>query len=104
LTVASCLAYAHSSLAEYQQARRLDEDTLARRRRLLGDDHPDTLHSAASRAVDLYQLGEYEQARRLTEDTLARRRRVLGDDHPDTIQLAHLTTELERLGRHRQAR
>ncbi len=36
---------------------RLDQDTLARRRRVLGDDHP---------------------------DTLARRRRVLGDDHLDT--------------------
>ena len=32
-------------LGEYQQARDLDEDTLTRRRRVLGEDHPDTLAS-----------------------------------------------------------
>ena len=31
------------NLGEYQAARDLDEDTLARRRRVLGEDHPDTL-------------------------------------------------------------
>ena len=63
----------------------LDEDTLTRRRRVLGDDHPDTLTSASNLAVDLHALGEYQQARALDEDTLTRPRRVLGDDHPDTL-------------------
>ena len=62
----------------------LDEDTLARRRRVLGDDHPDTLTSAYILAAKLSEQGDYQAARELTEDTLARRRRVLGDDHPDT--------------------
>ena len=39
-------------------ARELDEDTLARRRRVLGEDHPDTLTSANNLALDLYALGE----------------------------------------------
>jgi hypothetical protein len=62
----------------------LDQDTLARRRRILGGDHPDTLTSASNLAMLLDRLGEHQAARELAEDTLARRRRVPGDDHPDT--------------------
>ena len=61
----------------------LDEETLARRRRDLGEDHPDTLTAANGLAVSLRAAGEYQAARELGEDTLARRRRVLGEDHPD---------------------
>jgi len=67
------------------QSRHLDEDTLTRRRRVLGQDHPDTLSSASSSAYHLRVLGEYQAARELDEDTLARRRRVLGQDHPRTL-------------------
>ena len=66
----------------------LDEDTLARRRRDLGEDHPDTLAAASNLAVSLRAAGEYQAARELDEDTLARRRRVLGEDHPDTLASA----------------
>ena len=75
-------------LGEYQAARRLDEDTLARRRQVLGEDHPYTLTTAHNLARDLRTLGEHKAARLLDEDTLARRRRVLGHNHPDTLQSA----------------
>jgi len=39
-------------------ARDLDQDTLNRRRRVLGEDHPDTLTAAASLASDLRALGQ----------------------------------------------
>jgi hypothetical protein len=39
-------------------ARELNEDTLARRRRILGEDHPDTLASANNLAIDLRALDE----------------------------------------------
>jgi Tetratricopeptide repeat len=82
LTSADNLAQA---FREQQAARELGEDTLARRRRILGEDHPDTLTSAFILAAQLSELGEYQAARELGEDTLDRRRRVLGDRHPDTI-------------------
>ena len=83
-----------------QAARELDEDTLARCRRVLGEDHPDTLASANNLAVDLRDLGEYQAARELDEDTLARCRRVLGEDHPDTLSSAsNLAVDLRDLGR-----
>jgi hypothetical protein len=87
LTSVSSLASSATG-PEHQAARELGEDTLARRRRVLGEDHPDTLASASGLAISLGAVGEREAARELDEDTLARRRRVLGEDHPDTLTSA----------------
>ncbi|HEY6425444.1 MAG TPA: tetratricopeptide repeat protein, partial [Pseudonocardiaceae bacterium] len=46
-----------SALGEYAPARELHEDTLTRRRQVLGDDHPDTLRSAHNLANNLGALG-----------------------------------------------
>ena len=59
-------------MGRYAEARDLDQDTLDRRRRVLGDDHPSTLNSATNLAIDLRQLGEVQAARDLDQDTLAR--------------------------------
>src|ERR1700685_3136238 len=88
LTSASNLAAIVRHRGEHRAARELAEDTLARRRRVLGEDHPDTLASAFILAARLSELGEYRAARELAEDILARRRRVLGEDHPDTLASA----------------
>ena len=105
LTSASNLAVDLRKLGEHQAARELDEDTLARRRRVLGEDHPDTLASANNLAGDLRDLGEHQAARELDEDTLARRRRVLGEDHPDTLTSAsNLADRPEDLGEYQAAR
>src|SRR6266702_1254116 len=83
----------------------LDEDTLARRRRDLGEDHPDTLTSAGGMAVSIGHGGEHQAARELGEDTLARRRRVLGEDHPDTLASASgLAISLRAVGERQAAR
>jgi hypothetical protein len=72
---------------------------LAWRRRVLGEDHPDTLASANTLAVDLRDLGEFKAARVMNEDTLVRRRQVLGDEHPDTQQsIRNLAADREALG------
>ncbi|MEV8505491.1 FxSxx-COOH system tetratricopeptide repeat protein, partial [Actinoplanes sp. NPDC051475] len=105
LNAAGLLAFARRELGHYEEAHRLDEDTLTRYRRLLGDDHLHTLNSARDLAVDLRELGELEQARRLDEDTLERLRRVLGDDHPTTLVSAVcLAMDLRKLGDYEQAR
>ena len=88
LAAASNLAAIVRHSGEHQAARELGEDTLARRRRVLGEDHPDTLASANGLAISLRAAGEHQAARELGEDTLARRRRVLGEDHPDTLASA----------------
>jgi hypothetical protein len=53
LRSASGLAADLRELGQVQAARDLDEDTLERRRRILGQDHPDTLRSAYNLATEL---------------------------------------------------
>ena len=90
---------------EQQAARELDEDTLVRRRRVLGEDHPDTLASASNLVMTLERVSEDQAARELAEDILARRRRLLGEDHPDTLAAAfQLVCALSELGKHHAAR
>jgi len=82
-----------------QAARDLDQDTLERRGRVLGADHPNTLASANNLAADLRALGEVQAARDLDQDTLERRRRVLGADHPSTLRsVNNLAADLRLLG------
>jgi hypothetical protein len=49
------------------EGRELHEDTLARRRRVLGDDHPSTLRTAHNLAADLRALDKHEQAHQLEQ-------------------------------------
>ena len=76
-------------LGQFERARQLGEDTLTRRRRVLGDDHRDTLRSATYLVLYLLELGQCERARQLGEDTLTRSRRVLGDDHLQTLHSSY---------------
>jgi hypothetical protein len=75
----------HSAQDAFRAARDLDLDTLQRRRRLLGDDHPETMGSVWVLMQDLFELGELAAARELGVDSLARYRRVCGDDHEGTL-------------------
>ena len=69
------------------------------RRRVLGEDHPDTLISASNLAETLRALGDLAGARDLHQRTYDTRRRVLGDDHPDTLASAgNLASTLHDLG------
>ncbi len=55
------------------------------RRRILGDDHPDTLTSIRNTGRLLMRQSELAEAEPYVREALERSRRVLGDDHPDTL-------------------
>ncbi|WP_190019447.1 tetratricopeptide repeat protein, partial [Streptomyces lucensis] len=63
-------------------------------RRVLGEEHPETLRTTSNMALRLAQVGRVEEARELTEVTLGRHRRVLGEEHPDTLRTARLLDSL----------
>jgi hypothetical protein len=67
---------------------------LETRRRLLGDDHPDTLSSMSLLGSLLEIQGKPNEAEPLLSDSLERRRRVLGRDHPDTLQSLNMLGSL----------
>jgi tetratricopeptide (TPR) repeat protein len=89
LRAADAAAQAYRDLGRPTKACEVDQDTLQRRRRVLGDDHADTLAAAHNLAIDHHALGRFAQARRLNEETFAARCRILGAEHPDTLASAN---------------
>jgi len=67
------LAVALGALGEHAGARELHEHTLTALRRLLGDEHPDTLLSMNNLAATLWALGDLAGARELHEQVRSRR-------------------------------
>jgi eukaryotic-like serine/threonine-protein kinase len=68
------------------ESRRLQQDVLEARRRALGSDHPDVIHSDAEWAYRLrYSLGDLPAAEAVGREVLRRSSRVLGPDHPTTL-------------------
>ncbi len=53
-------------------------------KRVLGDEHPDTLESLNILAALFYNEGEHDRGLPLYEEYLAKQKRVLGDEHPHT--------------------
>jgi tetratricopeptide (TPR) repeat protein len=106
IATAHMLANLYYFRHRYSDAERLYGDVIAKRRRGLGDNHPDTLHAQFDLASAYIVMGEqrWPDAERLGRDTLARQRRVLGDQHPDTIEsMANLATVYMYQGRHEEA-
>ena len=58
LEIGDYLCWALEQMGRWADARDLDQDSLDRRRRTLGQDHPATLTSAENLAADLRALGE----------------------------------------------
>jgi tetratricopeptide (TPR) repeat protein len=81
----NALAELFRNKGEYDRALPLYEECLAKRKRVLGDNHPDTLISLGNLAFLFKTKGEYDRALPLYEECLAKRKRVLGKDHPDTL-------------------
>jgi tetratricopeptide (TPR) repeat protein len=81
----NALAELFRNKGEYDRALPLHEECLAKRKRVLGDEHPDTLQSLNNLALLFKRKGEYDRALPLFEECLAKRKRALGDEHPDTL-------------------
>ena len=78
------LAWLTELKGRYADAEQQYRDILADRRRLLGDDHPDTLTSRATLAGLASRQGRRAEAEDLYRRVIADRTRVLGASHPDT--------------------
>ena len=74
-------------------ARELNEQVVAARRQVLGEEHRNTLVAIESLARTVSSQGELAEARKLHEHVVAARRRILGEAHYDTLaaisSLAH---------------
>jgi tetratricopeptide (TPR) repeat protein len=99
---AAILAFAQG---DYTGARWLGERVLDVRKRVLGEEHPDTLTAMGNLAMTLSAQGDHASARRLEERALEARKRVLGEEHPDTLKsMSSLAVTLSELDDHIRAR
>jgi tetratricopeptide (TPR) repeat protein len=72
-----------------EEAEQMYHDGIASRRRLLGDEHPDTLMSRHELAWVTAVQGRWADAEVEYREVLDARSRVLGADHPDTLTTRH---------------
>jgi tetratricopeptide (TPR) repeat protein len=88
MTAANLLARAIAQEGDYAEALNKEQDTLKRRCRVLGENHPDTLTSASDVAGYLRNVGKIPESVEREEDIYERRKESLGEDHPDTLASA----------------
>jgi non-specific serine/threonine protein kinase/serine/threonine-protein kinase len=86
------------------RSRPLIERAIEIQRRVLGPEHPETLQSMHSLALDLRDEGHYPEAEKYDRKTLDIRRRVLGPEHPDTLRsMTGLANDLSREGHYAES-
>jgi tetratricopeptide (TPR) repeat protein len=79
------LALHYLDLGRLEEAEALQRDALATRRRLNGEDHPDTVAAMFNLATTLIALGRHDEQARLCEQVLAIESAKRGADHPMTL-------------------
>jgi hypothetical protein len=69
-------------------------------RRILGEEHPDTISAMNNLASTFGDLGRRDEAAKMLQEVLDKRRQILGEEHPDTITaMSNLAVTLGNLGR-----
>jgi non-specific serine/threonine protein kinase/serine/threonine-protein kinase len=84
--IESTIGVVYTSLGLYSDAAPLLERAVQTQKRLLGEDHSETLVSAHQLANVYWYQRKLDDAERLYVDVLSRRQRLLGEDHPDTLK------------------
>jgi tetratricopeptide (TPR) repeat protein len=90
----SDLAALYIRRGRYDEAEPLVFEAYESQRRVLGDDHPDTLGTMSNLAELHVDRGRYEQAESLLLDALEIQTRVFGSDHPVTLGSTNLLGRL----------
>jgi hypothetical protein len=70
---------------QWNKAEELQVQAVAMRRRMLGEEHPDTLTSMANLASTFWNQGRWTEAEKLEVQVMETSSRVLGEEHPDTL-------------------
>ncbi|HEY7326073.1 MAG TPA: tetratricopeptide repeat protein [Gemmataceae bacterium] len=88
----------------YREAQPLLKQILAIRRKVLGEEHPDTATSYNNVAYNLQAQGKYQEAEEGYRKALTIYRKLLGEEHPDTAGgYNNLGLNLNAQGKYREA-
>ncbi|KAJ7742628.1 hypothetical protein B0H16DRAFT_1022404 [Mycena metata] len=90
---------------KYKHSEELLEEVLQKQKQVLGEDHPDTLHTMGTLANSYSDLGEHQKAKELRSVVLEKQTQFLGNDHPDTLRtMGNLASSYSDLGEHQKAK
>jgi len=94
------LADLYKSIGLYDSAYPLQKQAMDTRRRVLGEEHPDTLISVGNMSGLLKAQGKHAEAEPYFREVLEKSRRVLGEEHLDTLtSIGNLGSLLEAQGK-----
>ncbi len=79
------LASTYRNQGQWKEAEELDVQVIETRKRVLGEEHPDTLTSMADLASTYRNQGWWKEAEELEVQVMETRKRVLGEEYPDTL-------------------
>ncbi|KAF2633298.1 kinesin light chain 3 [Macroventuria anomochaeta] len=100
LDLARKCAMALYSDGQYNRAEKLQVEVMQTSKRVLGDEHPDTLTSIANLASTYMKQGRWSKAEKLEVEVMKTSKRVLGDEHPHTLtSTANLASTYRNQGR-----
>jgi Cdc6-like AAA superfamily ATPase len=104
LDLARKCASALYSDGRYREAEELEVQVMQTTKRVLGDEHPDTLTSISNLALTYKSQGRWKEAEELQVQVMQTRKRVLGDEHPNTLITMHnLAFSLQSQACHKEA-
>lgn len=83
------LAELYRAVGLYESSSPLQNSALATRRRILGQEHPDTLGSMRLSGALLRQQGKLPEAEQMLREAFGLARRVLAEEHPERSQIAN---------------
>ena len=88
----------------YSESEELFVQVVETRKRVLGEEHPDTLKSIGNLASTFWSQGRWKEAEELDAQVLETRKRVLGDEHPSVLKsMANLASIILDQGRWKEA-
>ncbi|KAJ7496428.1 hypothetical protein FB451DRAFT_1549581 [Mycena latifolia] len=91
-------------LADLERAARPNSDSLEKKK-VLGEDHPDTLLTMENLAYTYFKLGQHKEAEELRVTLIKKQKQVLGEDHPDTLlTMGNLASTYSSLGQFKEAK
>ena len=83
--VAARLRSVYVDGGRWKEAEKLEVLVMETSKRVLGEEHPDTLTSMGNLALTYWNQGRWKEAEVLEVSVMEMRKRVLGEEHPSTV-------------------
>ena len=100
LSIATRIARTYYDQGQWTKVEEFDVVVMEKRKRLLGEDHPDTLLSMGNLGCTYRYQGRWNDAEELSVVVMEKSRRLLGEDHPRTLlSMANLAATYRDQGR-----